>query len=61
MPTPKKKQSRSKRGMRRSHDSLSTPAISTCPQCGEVKRPHIVCPKCGTYKGKEVIKTGDMD
>ncbi len=41
---------------RRSHDALSTPAVSTCPQCGEPKRPHYVCPSCGTYKGRTVIK-----
>lgn len=61
MPTPRKKQSRTKRGARRSHDALATPATSICPQCGEPKRPHIVCSNCGTYKGKEVIKSRDLD
>lgn len=56
MPNPKKRHSRCKRGQRRSHDALSKPAISTCPQCGEPKRPHQVCPSCGTYRGRTVLK-----
>lgn len=61
MPTPRRKQTRSKRGMRRSHDSLATPAKSTCPECGEVKRPHFVCANCGTYRGKEVLKMAEEE
>ncbi|VAV84357.1 LSU ribosomal protein L32p [hydrothermal vent metagenome] len=56
MAHPKKRQSKSRRNKRRSHDALSAPATSTCPQCSEVKRPHNVCMKCGTYKGREIIK-----
>lgn len=55
MPTPKKKTSRSRRDMRRSHDFLEKPPISTCPNCGALARPHHVCASCGYYKGKEVI------
>lgn len=55
MAVPKKKTSKSKRDMRRAHDALTAPGISTCPQCREPKQPHRVCPSCGTYKGKEVI------
>lgn len=56
MPVPKKKTSRSKRGMRRSHDALNTPGYSTCPNCGEVKEPHRVCPECGHYKDSQIIE-----
>ncbi|GMT42282.1 MAG: 50S ribosomal protein L32 [bacterium] len=55
MPVPKKKTSKSKRGMRRSHDSLQQPGLSTCPNCQEVKIPHHVCPHCGMYGDREVI------
>ena len=53
---PKRRTSKSKRNMRRSHDALTPPALSECPQCHEVKMPHLVCPSCGYYKGKEVIQ-----
>ncbi|MDH4101484.1 MAG: 50S ribosomal protein L32 [Nitrospirota bacterium] len=59
MPNPKKRHSRCKRMQRRSHDALSRPAVSVCPQCGEMKRPHCVCPACGTYRGRTVIKKED--
>jgi large subunit ribosomal protein L32 len=57
MAVPKKKTSKSKRDMRRSHDSLSAPGMSICPQCKEPKQPHQVCGSCGTYKGKTIIET----
>ncbi|MDF1579588.1 MAG: 50S ribosomal protein L32 [Desulfuromonadales bacterium] len=57
MAVPKKKTSKSKRDMRRSHDSLIAPGISTCPECKEPKPAHRVCPSCGFYKGKEVVST----
>ena len=55
MPTPKKRTSKSKKGMRRAHDHLKVPTYSECPECHEVKRPHHVCQNCGYYKDKEVI------
>jgi len=56
---PKHKTSKSKRDMRRSHDKLTPPNVSTCPQCGETKLPHHVCPNCGSYKGRTVIESKD--
>ena len=58
MAVPKKKTSKSKRDMRRSHDALSAPGLSVCPECQEIKQPHRVCVSCGTYKGKSVL---DLD
>ena len=55
MAVPKRKTSTSKRNMRRSHDAIGTAAMSECPNCGEMMRPHRVCPHCGHYKGREVI------
>ena len=56
MAVPKKKTSKSKQGMRRSHDSLGTPSYTECSQCHEMVRPHHVCMHCGYYKGKEVME-----
>jgi large subunit ribosomal protein L32 len=43
MAVPKKKKSRSKRDMRRSHDHVKMPNISLCPQCHEPVLPHHIC------------------
>lgn len=47
MPTPKKKTSRSRRDMRRSHDGLSVPAMALEKKSGELVRPH------RAYKGAD--------
>ncbi|WP_422445908.1 50S ribosomal protein L32 [Thermoanaerobacterium sp. DL9XJH110] len=56
MANPKRKTSKSRRDMRRSHWKLTLPAISVCPQCHEPKLPHRACPSCGYYRNREVIK-----
>ncbi|MEX2649194.1 MAG: 50S ribosomal protein L32 [Alphaproteobacteria bacterium] len=55
MAVPKKKISKSRRDMRRSHHALARPNLAECPNCGEIKRPHHVCRACGHYDGREVI------
>ncbi|MBN2125880.1 MAG: 50S ribosomal protein L32 [Deltaproteobacteria bacterium] len=57
MAVPKKKKSKSRRDMRRSHDQTRLPNTSLCPQCHEPVLPHHVCLQCGTYKGRDLIKT----
>ena len=47
---------RSKRGMRRSHDSLTGKAVSIEPTTGETHLRHHVSPD-GYYRGKKVIAT----
>ncbi len=59
MAVPKRKTSKSRRDKRRSHDALSAPAMSTCPQCSAPKAPHRVCASCGTYKGRTIIEVAD--
>ncbi|MFZ5493053.1 MAG: 50S ribosomal protein L32 [Pseudomonadota bacterium] len=49
--------SRSKRGMRRSHDALKPPTLSVEPTTGEIHRRHHVSPS-GYYRGRKVIDTG---
>jgi len=50
---------RSKRNMRRAHDSLKPSAYAECPNCGELKRPHHVCGACGYYGGAEIVRQAD--
>jgi large subunit ribosomal protein L32 len=59
MAVPKSKITRSRRGQRRSHDSLTSSAHQECPNCGELKQPHHVCSACGHYKDREVTKAPD--
>ena len=58
MAVPKRKTSPSRRGMRRSHEALSTEAHAECANCGELKRPHHVCVHCGHYDNREVVESG---
>ena len=49
------KVSKSRRNMRRAHDSLTAANPNECDNCGELKRPHHICPSCGHYAANEVI------
>ncbi len=57
MAVPKKKTSKSRRNMRRSHDFISPANYSKCPNCGAFVLSHCVCTKCNYYNGRN-IKTG---
>lgn len=59
MAVPKRKISKSRRGMRRSHLRFKINSLSTCPNCDNVKLPHRVCPHCGYYKKADVIAVGE--
>ena len=52
------RKSPSRRGMRRSHDSLKKPTLSTDPTTGELHRRHHVTAD-GFYRGKQVIEVAD--
>lgn len=54
MPLPKKKTSKSKRNMRRSHDHVAVPNFVYC-ECGEATLSHTICPACGTYRGRTYV------
>lgn len=55
MPNPKKKHTRSRRDMRRSHNSgVELPQLVECPNCKAMRLPHNVCPSCGFYKDRVV-------
>lgn len=57
MAQPKSRTSRSRRGMRRSHDGLTAPTVHTCPTTGELTRPHRAHKSSDGsyyYKGKQI-------
>jgi large subunit ribosomal protein L32 len=58
MAVQKNKMTPSKRGMRRSHDSLSTTALSIEPTTGETHRRHNVSAD-GYYRGRKVVPGKD--
>lgn len=58
MAVQKSKVTRSRRGQRRSHDSLSGPTLSIDPTSGETHRRHHVSAD-GFYRGKKVVDTQD--
>jgi large subunit ribosomal protein L32 len=57
MPNPKRRHSKRRTALRRSHDFLTAPALSECPSCHEKRQPHRVCPKCGQYQGRQIIES----
>ena len=56
MAVPKRKKSKSKSRMRRSHDAIGIPSLRPCPKCGIYTMPHRVCSECGHYKGILVVE-----
>ena len=57
MAVQKSKKTRSRRGMRRSHDALSGPTLSVDPTSGEKHYRHHVTAD-GFFKGRKVVETG---
>jgi large subunit ribosomal protein L32 len=56
MAVPKRKVSRSKRGMRRSTDALKNPSYVEDKDSGELRRPHHIDLKTGMYRGRQVLE-----
>ncbi|MES2997791.1 MAG: 50S ribosomal protein L32 [Pseudomonadota bacterium] len=55
MAVQKSRKSRSRRGMRRAHDALTSPALAIDTKTGETHLRHHVT-KDGYYRGKKVLK-----
>ena len=58
MAVQKNRKTRSRRGMRRSHDALTASTLSVDETSGEVHLRHHVT-KDGFYRGRKVVNTGD--
>lgn len=56
MAVQKRRKTPSRRGMRRAHDRLRGPTLSTDATTGELHRRHHVSPD-GFYRGRKVIET----
>lgn len=57
MAVPKKRSSRRRRDMRRSHHAIeATAASEACPSCGELKLRHHLCAACGEYRGESIVE-----
>ena len=54
MAVQKSRVTRSRRGMRRTHDALRSPCLSKDPVTGETHRRHHISPD-GYYKGRLVV------
>ncbi|MDG4550865.1 MAG: 50S ribosomal protein L32 [Candidatus Contendobacter sp.] len=60
MAVQKSRKSPSRRGMRRAHDALTAPTLSTDRTSGELHRRHHVTPN-GYYRGRQVITQPVVD
>ena len=56
MAVAKHKVSKTRKRMRRAHNALEAKTVTSCPNCGEMIKPHRVCKNCGYYKKEEIIK-----
>lgn len=59
MAVQKSRKTPSRRGMRRSHDSIGCPTLSVEQTTGETHRRHHISPD-GYYRGRKVVET-DLD
>ena len=56
MAVPKSKITKSRRGMRRSHDKLKNAAYIEDAESGELRRPHHIDLKSGMYRGRQILE-----
>jgi len=59
MAVPKSKITRSRRGMRRSHDKLAAPSFIEDKKSGNLRRNHHIDLKSGMYNGRQVMEPTD--
>lgn len=56
MAVPKKKVSKSRRDLRRSHLALKkVEGLGTCKNCGAAIMPHNACSVCGQYNNRQIF------
>ena len=47
MAVQQRRNSKTRKRKRRTHDKISAPALVKCPSCGEYQLAHRACPNCG--------------
>lgn len=67
MPNPKRRHSKHRKRIRRSHDALKVSVANHCPRCGAATKSHCVCDNCGHYgfekggqKGNDVLQKSEV-
>ncbi|ASI53932.1 50S ribosomal protein L32 [Metamycoplasma hyosynoviae] len=61
MIVPKRKTSKQRKALRRSHHALKPATLALCNNCKQAIIPHTICEFCGFYKGKKEIKEAIND
>ena len=61
MAEPKKKKSKARTRMGRSHHALTAPNLSGCPKCGAPRESHRACPECGHYRGRQIFAVAEEE
>jgi len=56
MAVPKKRISKTRRDIRRSHHHVKKSQLTLCSHCKQPKQAHRVCPHCGYYAGVEIVE-----
>ncbi|MCX5655977.1 MAG: 50S ribosomal protein L32 [Planctomycetota bacterium] len=56
MPVPKRRTSKARKRIRRSHHALTAVRTVTCKKCGHATLPHAACRNCGSYRGRVIVE-----
>lgn len=56
MAVPKKRTSKMKKRMRRSHHSYPRFSLARCSHCNAAIQPHRVCHNCGHYGARTIVE-----
>lgn len=56
MAVPKRRTSKTRKRLRRTHFKITAKGMVKCPNCGALIKPHRVCPECKYYNGKKVVE-----
>ncbi|NLC53813.1 MAG: 50S ribosomal protein L32 [Firmicutes bacterium] len=56
MANPKRRNTKTRGRLRRTHWKLKLAALSRCEQCQAPRLPHHACPSCGSYRGRKAVE-----